>query len=85
MITTAVALVTQLNSVCIFCLSAILFICLHDSLLFLQSIINHLWLGMDLKDAIGAPIVFVDSKNNVNFEKGFDKVKYSCSLVFTAH
>ncbi|XP_053195939.1 glutathione hydrolase 5 proenzyme isoform X2 [Scomber japonicus] len=37
------------------------------------SIINHLWLGMNLKDAIAAPIVFVDSKNNVNFESHFDK------------
>ncbi|KAM9734809.1 glutathione hydrolase 5 proenzyme [Menidia menidia] len=38
-----------------------------------MSIMNHLWLGMSLKDAIAAPIVFVDSKNNVNFEKGFDE------------
>ncbi|RVE65753.1 hypothetical protein OJAV_G00119760 [Oryzias javanicus] len=37
------------------------------------SIINHLWLGMSLKDAIAAPIIFVDSENTVNFEKGFDK------------
>lgn len=41
---------------------------------------------MNLKDAIAAPIVFVDSMNNVNFEPGFDKVKYSyfhphCPLV----
>ncbi|KAG7511578.1 glutathione hydrolase 5 proenzyme-like [Solea senegalensis] len=38
-----------------------------------SSIIHHLWLGMNLEDAIAAPIVFVDSKNNVNFELGFDK------------
>ncbi|XP_070706417.1 glutathione hydrolase 5 proenzyme [Pempheris klunzingeri] len=37
------------------------------------SIINRLWLGMTLKDAIAAPTVFVDSMNNVNFESGFDK------------
>ncbi|XP_029301369.1 glutathione hydrolase 5 proenzyme [Cottoperca gobio] len=37
------------------------------------SIINHLWLGMNLKDAIAAPIVFVDSDNNVNFEPGFNE------------
>ncbi|XP_041815941.1 glutathione hydrolase 5 proenzyme-like [Chelmon rostratus] len=37
------------------------------------SIMNRLWLGMNLKDAIAAPIVFVDSTNNVNFEPGFDK------------
>ncbi|XP_034402865.1 glutathione hydrolase 5 proenzyme [Cyclopterus lumpus] len=37
------------------------------------SIVNRLWLGMNLKDAIAAPIVFVDSSNNVNFEPGFNK------------
>ncbi|KAJ0057237.1 hypothetical protein NL108_002202, partial [Boleophthalmus pectinirostris] len=37
------------------------------------SIMNRLWLKMSLKDAIAAPIVFVDSKNNVNFEPGFDE------------
>ncbi|XP_072311531.1 glutathione hydrolase 5 proenzyme [Eucyclogobius newberryi] len=37
------------------------------------SIMNRLWLKMSLKDAISAPIVFVDSKNNVNFEPGFDE------------
>ncbi|XP_071376713.1 glutathione hydrolase 5 proenzyme [Centroberyx affinis] len=36
------------------------------------SIINRLWLGMNLTDAIAAPVVFVDAKNNLNFEKGFD-------------
>ncbi|XP_051907531.1 glutathione hydrolase 5 proenzyme-like [Hippocampus zosterae] len=37
------------------------------------SVINHLWLGMSLKAAIEAPIVYVDSKNNVNFPPGFDQ------------
>lgn len=37
------------------------------------SIVNRLWLGMNLTDAIAAPIVFVDSMNNVNFEPGFDE------------
>ncbi|XP_029371606.1 glutathione hydrolase 5 proenzyme [Echeneis naucrates] len=37
------------------------------------SIINHLWLGMNLEDAIAAPIIFVDANNNVNFEPGFNK------------
>uniref|UniRef100_A0A673AZQ0 Gamma-glutamyltransferase 1b n=1 Tax=Sphaeramia orbicularis TaxID=375764 RepID=A0A673AZQ0_9TELE len=37
------------------------------------SIMNHLWLGMNLTEAISAPIVFVDSKNNVHFEPLFDK------------
>ncbi|XP_068608937.1 glutathione hydrolase 5 proenzyme [Brachionichthys hirsutus] len=36
------------------------------------SIINHLWLGMTLKDAIAVPIAFVDSQNNVKFEPGFN-------------
>ena len=35
---------------------------------------NHLWLGMSLKEAIAAPVVFVDGNNNVNFEPAFDKV-----------
>ncbi|XP_070845848.1 glutathione hydrolase 5 proenzyme [Chaetodon trifascialis] len=38
-----------------------------------MSLMNRLWLGMNLKDAIAAPIVFVDSKNNVNFEPGFNE------------
>ncbi|XP_034997719.2 glutathione hydrolase 5 proenzyme [Hippoglossus stenolepis] len=38
-----------------------------------SSLINHLWLGMSLEDAITAPIVYVDANNNVNFEPGFDK------------
>lgn len=63
--------------------SASLFICLHDSLLFLQSIMNRLWLGMNLTDAIAAPIAFVDSNNNLKLESNFDKVRYTCSLKFT--
>ncbi|KAM9841087.1 glutathione hydrolase 5 proenzyme [Aulostomus maculatus] len=37
------------------------------------TIINHLWLGMSLEDAIAAPTIFIDSKNVVNFEPGFDE------------
>ncbi|KAF7651239.1 hypothetical protein LDENG_00113770 [Lucifuga dentata] len=37
------------------------------------SIINRLWLGMNLRDAIAAPVVFVDAKNNVNFEPRFNQ------------
>ncbi|CAL1569450.1 unnamed protein product [Knipowitschia caucasica] len=37
------------------------------------SVMNRLWLKMSLRDAIAAPIVFVDSKHNVNFEPGFDE------------
>uniref|UniRef100_A0A668AMH1 Glutathione hydrolase n=1 Tax=Myripristis murdjan TaxID=586833 RepID=A0A668AMH1_9TELE len=43
------------------------------------SIMNHLWLGMNLRDAIAAPIVFVDADNNLNFEPGFDEVNHLCS------
>ncbi|XP_038589734.1 glutathione hydrolase 5 proenzyme [Micropterus salmoides] len=38
-----------------------------------MSIMNRLWLGMNLREAITVPIVFVDSKNNVNFEPAFEK------------
>ncbi|XP_012673199.2 gamma-glutamyltransferase 5a [Clupea harengus] len=37
------------------------------------TIMNHLWMGKSLKDAISAPVVFVDSKNALNFEPNFDK------------
>ncbi|XP_029024802.1 glutathione hydrolase 5 proenzyme isoform X2 [Betta splendens] len=37
------------------------------------ALINHLLLGMNLEEAIAAPIVFVDARNDVNFESGFDK------------
>uniref|UniRef100_A0A8C9Z179 Gamma-glutamyltransferase 5 n=1 Tax=Sander lucioperca TaxID=283035 RepID=A0A8C9Z179_SANLU len=37
------------------------------------SIMNRLWLGMNLKDAIAEPIVFVNSNNSVDFETGFNK------------
>lgn len=41
---------------------------------------NHLWLGMSLEEAVATPIVFVSSRNDVNFEPGFDKVKRLLSL-----
>ncbi|XP_046901665.1 glutathione hydrolase 5 proenzyme isoform X2 [Hypomesus transpacificus] len=37
------------------------------------SIMNHVWLGMGLKEAIAAPIVFVNGKNKVYKESRFDK------------
>uniref|UniRef100_A0A3B3CC47 Gamma-glutamyltransferase 5a n=1 Tax=Oryzias melastigma TaxID=30732 RepID=A0A3B3CC47_ORYME len=40
-----------------------------------SALINHLWLGKSLEDAINTAIVFVDSKNAVKFEPDFDKVK----------
>lgn len=42
---------------------------------------NRLWLKMSLKDAIAAPIVYVDSKNNVKLERGFDEVKKPESVI----
>ncbi|XP_056135624.1 gamma-glutamyltransferase 5a [Lampris incognitus] len=36
-------------------------------------LMNHLWLGKSLEEAIAAPIVFVDSKNMLKFESTFDK------------
>uniref|UniRef100_A0A8C9T0R6 Gamma-glutamyltransferase 5a n=1 Tax=Scleropages formosus TaxID=113540 RepID=A0A8C9T0R6_SCLFO len=40
-----------------------------------SAIMNHLWFGKDLKEAISAPVVFVDSKNALKFEPDFDQVK----------
>lgn len=37
------------------------------------SIMNRLWMGMNLTEAIAAPIVFVDPANRVNFEDGFNE------------
>ncbi|KAI3362376.1 hypothetical protein L3Q82_012684, partial [Scortum barcoo] len=37
-----------------------------------MSIMNRLWLGMNLTDAITAPIVFIDSDNNLKLESHFD-------------
>uniref|UniRef100_A0A8C9V5B3 Gamma-glutamyltransferase 5 n=1 Tax=Scleropages formosus TaxID=113540 RepID=A0A8C9V5B3_SCLFO len=38
-----------------------------------QTLMNHLWFGKNLTDAIGAPVIFVDANNTVNPEKHFDK------------
>ncbi|XP_026881102.2 glutathione hydrolase 5 proenzyme isoform X1 [Electrophorus electricus] len=38
-----------------------------------MSILNHLWFGMSLEDAIKSKVVFVNSKNSVIFEQGFDQ------------
>lgn len=35
---------------------------------------NHLWFGKSLKEAIAAPVVYVDAQNLVKFEDKFDKV-----------
>ncbi|XP_062399411.1 gamma-glutamyltransferase 5a [Sardina pilchardus] len=38
------------------------------------TIMNHLWMGKSLKEAISAPVVFVSSANTLSFEPAFDKV-----------
>lgn len=38
-----------------------------------STLMNHLWFGKSLKEAIAAPVVYVDSENAVYFEPGFDK------------
>ncbi|KAG8523082.1 Glutathione hydrolase 5 proenzyme [Galemys pyrenaicus] len=38
-----------------------------------QAIMNKLWLGFDLQDAIAAPILHVDSRGLVHFESNFTK------------
>ncbi|KAJ8379463.1 hypothetical protein SKAU_G00002410 [Synaphobranchus kaupii] len=37
------------------------------------TLMNHLWFGKDLEEAISTPVVFVNSKNALNFEPRFDK------------
>lgn len=84
MITSAVAMVAHLNSVCMLVYLLLHLFCLQDALLFWQSIMNRLWLGMNLREAITVPIVFVDSKNNVNFEPAFEKVRFPSSMSINA-
>uniref|UniRef100_A0A3Q1FN03 Gamma-glutamyltransferase 5a n=1 Tax=Acanthochromis polyacanthus TaxID=80966 RepID=A0A3Q1FN03_9TELE len=38
-----------------------------------STLMNHLWFGKSLKEAIAAPVVYVDSESAVYFEPGFDK------------
>ncbi|XP_057687566.1 gamma-glutamyltransferase 5a [Corythoichthys intestinalis] len=38
-----------------------------------SAIMNNLWLGKSLKEAIAAPVLYVDSENAVKFESNFDK------------
>ncbi|XP_029999937.1 gamma-glutamyltransferase 5a isoform X1 [Sphaeramia orbicularis] len=38
-----------------------------------STLMNHLWFGKSLKEAIAAPVVFVNSTNAVRFESHFDK------------
>uniref|UniRef100_A0A8C1VZ62 Gamma-glutamyltransferase 5a n=1 Tax=Cyprinus carpio TaxID=7962 RepID=A0A8C1VZ62_CYPCA len=43
------------------------------------TLMNFLWFNKTLQDSISAPVVFVDSKNVLNFEPLFDKVsRYTC-------
>ncbi|CAL8247454.1 unnamed protein product [Merluccius merluccius] len=37
------------------------------------TIMNNLWFGKSLKEAIDTPVVFVDSKNELKFEPNFDQ------------
>ncbi|XP_041667015.1 glutathione hydrolase 5 proenzyme isoform X1 [Cheilinus undulatus] len=79
MITVAVALVTQLV-LFITSFKDSLFVFLHCFLLFSQSIMNHLWLGMNLTEAIAAPIVYIDPNNNLNFERFMNHEKFDQSV-----
>uniref|UniRef100_A0A3Q1J5P1 Uncharacterized protein n=1 Tax=Anabas testudineus TaxID=64144 RepID=A0A3Q1J5P1_ANATE len=38
-----------------------------------STLMNHLWFGKSLKEAIAAPVVFVDSQSALKFEPNFDK------------
>ncbi|XP_010893411.2 gamma-glutamyltransferase 5a isoform X2 [Esox lucius] len=37
------------------------------------TLVNHLWFGKSLEDAISAPVVYVDPKNILKFEPNFDQ------------
>ncbi|XP_026996137.2 gamma-glutamyltransferase 5a [Tachysurus fulvidraco] len=37
------------------------------------ALMNYLWLGKTLKDSIASPVVFVDGKNDLSFEKAFNQ------------
>ncbi|MED6263916.1 hypothetical protein CHARACLAT_009547 [Characodon lateralis] len=37
-----------------------------------STLINHLWFGKSLKEAIKTPVLFVDTENAVKFEPKFD-------------
>lgn len=38
-----------------------------------SALMNHLWFGKSLKEAIASPVVYVDSENTVKFEPKFDE------------
>lgn len=40
-----------------------------------QTIMNKLWLGLDLTEAIAAPILHVNSKGHVEYEPKFNEVR----------
>uniref|UniRef100_A0AAY4AV01 Gamma-glutamyltransferase 5 n=1 Tax=Denticeps clupeoides TaxID=299321 RepID=A0AAY4AV01_9TELE len=47
-----------------------------------MSIMNHVWFGMNLDEAISAPVLFVDGTNKVNFEKQFNKTVKDTLMTF---
>lgn len=52
-------------------------------LFLLQALMNHLWFGKSLKEAVAAPVVFVMSDNAAQFESKFDQVTPSYVRLFT--
>lgn len=45
------------------------------SFYFFQTIMNKLWLGFDLTEAIAAPILHVNSQGHVEYEPKFNQVR----------
>ncbi|XP_035247681.1 glutathione hydrolase 5 proenzyme [Anguilla anguilla] len=37
------------------------------------TIMNHVWFGKSLHDAVSAPLLYVDANNDLNFESGFNE------------
>lgn len=48
---------------------------------FFQTIMNKLWLGFDLTEAIAAPILHVNGKGHVEYEPKFNQVRLKSHLL----
>jgi gamma-glutamyltranspeptidase len=52
---------------------------------FFQTIMNKLWLGFDLTEAIASPILHVNSKGHVEYEPKFNQVRLRSHLLPETH
>lgn len=52
---------------------------------FLQTIMNKLWFGFDLTEAIAAPILHVNNEGLVEYEPDFNQVRLRSHLLPETH